>query len=499
MTVALDQLSQVRAPRSPRTTVLPDPTVLAPLARTRSGARSSRRPEGTWGRAYRWGIAGGDLLLTTTAVVAMLTTALDLRTAVLGGLVAGIGFALIVGLMHGYDTRRAASGPHEYGALLRASWVWASVLMVLLYVTAVPIAPASALLTTGAGIAAVFLARLVVRAIVRSQRRAGQWQRPTLLVGDPEDLRSLASRLREDSSYGFDVVGLCTSSPDVEAAHTPVLGDLSRSAQLISEHGVRVVIVAASCMSAMELRRFCWEIEPYGVELIVAPNIEEVAPVRVALRPISGTPLLTVAVGPSRAQRVLKGAMDRTLGLLLLVAAFPVLFASALLVRLSSPGPAFYRQIRYGQAGEQFTMIKLRTMYTDADRRRAELLEHSEGNEVMFKMRRDPRITPVGRVLRRFSIDELPQLWNVVRGDMSLVGPRPPLGEEVAGYDHDAHQRLRVRPGLTGLWQVSGRADLDWEQTVRLDLHYVDNWSVLMDMTILFRTFRAVFGGRGAY
>jgi len=138
-------------------------------------------------------------------------------------------------------------------------------------------------------------------------------------------------------------------------------------------------------------------------------------------------------------------------------------------------------------------------MYTDADKRRAELLDRSDGNEVLFKMRDDPRITPVGRWLRRFSIDELPQLWNVVRGNMSLVGPRPPLPQEVAEYDQDARQRLRAEPGLTGLWQVSGRSDLDWQQSIRLDLNYVDNRSLAMDAAILGRTFRAVFGGRGAY
>lgn len=499
ITVALDQLSPVRARRSPRGTVNPDPTVPESLVKTRTGARSSIRPEGTWGRAYRWGIAGGDLFLVAAVVAAALAASQRFDVVLAGGVAAGMAFTLLVGAMHGYDTRRAASGPHEYGVIVRAGWVWASLLVGALYFGAVQIQTRLVIITIVVSIGLVLLARSAQRAIVRSRRRRGQWQRRTLLIGDPDQLRHLAAQLQENSNYGFDVVGLCTAASAPGWLATPVLGDLARAADVIAEHRVRVVVVAANCMGAAELRRLCWQVEPYGVELIVAPNIEEVAPVRVALRPISGMPLLTVAIGPSRMQQVAKTAMDRSLGALLLLAALPVLTIAALSVRINSRGPAFYRQTRFGRDGSAFTMLKLRTMHVDADRRRAELLARSEGNDVMFKMRYDPRITSVGRVLRRFSVDELPQLWNVVRGDMSLVGPRPPLGEEVADYDYDAQQRLRVKPGLTGLWQVSGRSDLDWAQTVRLDLHYVDNWSVLMDMTILFRTFRAVFGGRGAY
>jgi exopolysaccharide biosynthesis polyprenyl glycosylphosphotransferase len=191
--------------------------------------------------------------------------------------------------------------------------------------------------------------------------------------------------------------------------------------------------------------------------------------------------------------------LDRVASTVLLLAASPIIAAAALAVRLTSSGPAFYRQTRVGVDGATFTMWKLRSMYVDADVRRRALAERDDGNGVLFKVREDPRVTPVGRVLRRYSLDELPQLFNVVRGDMSLVGPRPPLGEEVARYEDAAHRRLRVRPGLTGLWQVSGRSDLSWEESVRLDLRYVDNWSVAMDLMILWKTARAVVGGSGAY
>jgi lipopolysaccharide/colanic/teichoic acid biosynthesis glycosyltransferase len=177
----------------------------------------------------------------------------------------------------------------------------------------------------------------------------------------------------------------------------------------------------------------------------------------------------------------------------------PLLVTIAIAVKLSSPGPVFFRQTRIGAGGARFTMLKFRSMVADAERRRADLTHLNEGNDVLFKVRHDPRVTRVGAVLRRFSLDELPQLANVVRGDMSLVGPRPPLPDEVAIYTDDAVRRLRVRPGLTGLWQISGRSDLSWEESLRLDLRYVDNWSLALDVFILWRTWRAVARGAGAY
>ncbi|HVN11671.1 MAG TPA: sugar transferase, partial [Kineosporiaceae bacterium] len=190
---------------------------------------------------------------------------------------------------------------------------------------------------------------------------------------------------------------------------------------------------------------------------------------------------------------------DRVLAVAILLALSPALVAIALAVRLTSPGSVLFRQTRVGVDGREFTMLKFRSMVVDADRLLDQLREQSDGNGVLFKMKDDPRVTPVGRFLRKYSLDELPQLVNVVRGEMSLVGPRPPLPSEVAGYDGIAYRRLRLRPGLTGLWQVSGRSDLSWEDSLRLDLRYVDNWSMALDLQILVRTFRAVVHGAGAY
>jgi exopolysaccharide biosynthesis polyprenyl glycosylphosphotransferase len=215
--------------------------------------------------------------------------------------------------------------------------------------------------------------------------------------------------------------------------------------------------------------------------------------------PLDGVPMLRLEEPAFYGlQRLAKAVIDRVGALIILLLFAPVLIVAAVAVRCSR-GPVFYRQRRLGRNGEPFTMIKFRSMVPDADKRRTELVEHDTGAGPMFKVRQDPRITRVGRVLRRYSIDELPQLFNVLTGSMSLVGPRPPLPEEVSSYDEAARRRLLVRPGMTGLWQVSGRSNLSWGETVRLDLTYVENWSLLADALIVMRTVRAVVRGSGAY
>src|SRR5262249_6134345 len=244
-----------------------------------------------------------------------------------------------------------------------------------------------------------------------------------------------------------------------------------------------------------------WDLHDGGIELLVAPALAEVARERVEVRPVGGVPLLHVrAPVLSGPQRVLKGLMDRIAAGALLVAVSPVMMVVAVLIRTTSTGPALFRQRRVGRAGKDFSCLKFRTMTVDAEARRAELTHLNERQDgLLFKIRHDPRITRIGSVLRRYSIDELPQLINVVTGDMSLVGPRPPLPQEVAAYDNAVRRRLLVKPGLTGLWQVSGRSELSWAESVRLDLSYVDNWSPALDARILFRTAGAVVRGTGAY
>jgi exopolysaccharide biosynthesis polyprenyl glycosylphosphotransferase len=281
----------------------------------------------------------------------------------------------------------------------------------------------------------------------------------------------------------------------------PVVGDVDKIVQAVDTVGAHVVaVVSHPDLAGGSLRRLSWALEERGVELVVSPGIVEVAGPRLSIRPVAGLSLLHLERPTfGGARRVVKTVFDRVLATVLLVLVSPLVGALALAVRLTSPGPVFFRQERVGVDGRRFTMLKFRSMVVDAEQRRPALGELDQGNGPLFKIHSDPRVTRVGALLRRFSLDELPQLINVVRGDMSLVGPRPPLPEEVAAYDDVAVRRLRVRPGMTGLWQVSGRSDLSWEESLRLDLRYVDNWSMALDLSILWRTWRAVFRGAGAY
>ncbi len=323
----------------------------------------------------------------------------------------------------------------------------------------------------------------------------------TLVVGNAASVHHTIENLRSSTHHGYRVVGVCLPSLTDEPPQdgVPMLGALADIVQVAYDHSIETVIVAGSELTGDALRRLSWALGRAGAGLVVAPGLVEVLGPRVSVRPTVGLSLLEVETVPPRRRLLAKSILDRTLGTTLLVAVSPVIAVAALAVRLTSPGPVFFRQHRVGVDGRPFTMIKLRSMYLDAEQRRAALLAQSDRDGLMFKMRDDPRVTRVGRVLRRFSIDELPQLWNVARGDMSLVGPRPPLPEEVDGYQDQVFRRLHVRPGLTGLWQVSGRSDLSWDESVRLDLRYVDNWSVAMDLLILWKTGRAVLGSSGAY
>jgi exopolysaccharide biosynthesis polyprenyl glycosylphosphotransferase len=248
------------------------------------------------------------------------------------------------------------------------------------------------------------------------------------------------------------------------------------------------------------IRRLGWELENSNTELILVSRLTDVAGPRIHLRPISGLPMVHVDLPQySGFAHAVKRVFDVLVAGLLLLVLSPLIAAIAMGVRLTSPGPVLFRQERVGAHGGRFAMLKFRSMVTDAEARLAELHDLDEGNGVLFKMKHDPRVTPFGLVLRRYSLDELPQLWNVLVGDMSLVGPRPPLPSEVDRYEADVNRRLLTKPGITGLWQVSGRSDLSWDESVKIDLYYVENWSITGDLVILLKTARAVLASSGAY
>jgi len=355
---------------------------------------------------------------------------------------------------------------------------------------------------TGMALAA---SRYLLRRGLQAKRARALCMHPVLVAGSVEEVSDLIDRTRKHWHYGWVVTGVCVPGGGQgevdEIRGVPVRGELTDVAEVARRENHRVVAVAPDpYWSRQQIRQLAWSLEGTPIELVVAPALMEITGPRLQVSPAYGLTLLHVSQPRFTGGRwLLKAAIDRSAAFLALLVIFPVLLTIALVIKIESPGPVLFRQQRVGKAGDQFTMLKFRSMVVDAEARRADLDGANEGAGPLFKMRRDPRVTRVGTILRRYSMDELPQLINVLRGEMSLVGPRPPLPKEVEKYAFDARRRLLVKPGLTGLWQVSGRSDLSWEETVQLDLRYVENWSFAMDAAIIWKTASAVLGGRGAY
>ena len=448
----------------------------------------------------------GDALIAAVVTTACAVSRHHERAwALPAGLAAAAIWVLAVLFCRGYEARRLGDGPEEFQSLLRAAFGVIAALGIFAYAFQVLLPRRMVLIAVPLIAVLCVVNRHLIRKELHNRRYDGKAMRRTLIVGEPTAVREVVNDLEAVKHHGYDIVGACVPVPGPEIAENlvpVVLGGISEVPQVVVDNDIDSVIVVGAQLSGTPLRRLSWALEHTGADLVVAPGLVEVTGPNVTLRPSAGLSLLLVEPPSARMGRMLlKQIIDRSVGVVLLVMAAPVIAVSAFLVRVTSRGKAFFPQHRIGLDGNTFTMYKIRSMVQDAEAQRAalDLETQSDRDGLMFKMHADPRITKVGRVLRRFSLDELPQLWNVVKGDMSLVGPRPPLPSEYEAYHDAVHRRLRVRPGLTGLWQVSGRADLTWEESVRMDLRYVDNWSIALDLQILWKTARAVLQGSGAY
>jgi exopolysaccharide biosynthesis polyprenyl glycosylphosphotransferase len=347
--------------------------------------------------------------------------------------------------------------------------------------------------------------RYLQRSRVHRLRADGRFMQTAIIVGHRSGVTALHEQIDREAYHGYRVIGCClpaTSARQTVFDGLPVLGTLDEVVDVVRRYEVDTVAVLPSPeLDGPALRSLGWDLEKTRAELLLAPAVTEIAGPRVRIRPVCGLPLLHMERPELRGvRRLTKDTFDRTsaaAGVLLLL---PLLGVLAALVGLTSPGGVFYRQERVGRDGQSFEMLKFRSMVAGADRMVADLSAQTDGgNEVLFKIKGDPRVTRIGKVLRRYSLDELPQLINVLRGDMSLVGPRPPLPTEVERYGFDMQRRFLVKPGITGLWQVSGRSDLSWDDSVRIDVRYVENWSLAFDFMILWKTAGAVLRGSGAY
>ncbi|MBA2954534.1 exopolysaccharide biosynthesis polyprenyl glycosylphosphotransferase [Nocardioides sp. MAH-18] len=415
-----------------------------------------------------------------------------------------LGWLVAIALFGGYREDVFGVGTDEYKRVFNASLVTAGMLGIGCYLAKFQLSRGFFLLAFVVGIPLLLMGRLLLRSAIHRARRQGRLQYRVLIAGSPAHVDEVAAVLRREPWLGYHVAGALVPAAHLAeetASGIPIVGTTEHSTALVSTEDADVIFFAGGALSsASQLRTIVWELEKAEVQVVVAPSVTDVSGERIKVRPVGGLPLMHI--DPPRATdaaRWGKRLFDIVAAAFLIVAFTPLMAYAALRVRLHDGGPVFFNQVRTGRDGEHFGCLKFRTMVVDAEARLAELHAQIGFEAGLFKMKEDPRITPPGRWLRRFSLDELPQLFNVLRGDMSLVGPRPPLPREVAGYESDMMRRLRVRPGMTGLWQVSGRSDLSWSEAVRLDLYYVDNWSMLQDLSILGRTFGAVFGSRGAY
>ncbi|MGC0362814.1 exopolysaccharide biosynthesis polyprenyl glycosylphosphotransferase [Rhodococcus sp. 27YEA15] len=360
------------------------------------------------------------------------------------------------------------------------------------------------------GIGALLLARYLWRRDMRNKRASGKCRNSVLLVGGHASVVATTRSFVRESTAGYHVVGACiprraTSVEDqivVDGTHVPVLGNEFEVVEAMRLSNADTVIVTGTeDLGQVGIRKLMWDLEAEGVDMVISPVVADVSKARLMFRPVAGLPLIHIARPRYEgANRWAPAVFDMFFALLMLVLVSPVMVVAAVAVKATSKGSVFYKAERIGRGGKPFPMYKFRTMVDGADQQVADLMGDNEGaGGVLFKMREDPRITPIGKILRRFSIDELPQFFNVLRGEMSIVGPRPPLRREVEMYDDEVSRRLFVKPGITGLWQVSGRSDLSWEDSVRLDSSYVENWSVSQNITIIARTASAVVRSDGAY
>ncbi|WP_344779282.1 sugar transferase [Microbacterium kribbense] len=504
-------MDRVLAPpiAAPRLTLV----VPRPVVTPRATAALERRQK--WQRRYR-----RNLLLTDVAVV-LVVSGIAALVQMLG--VAGVDpleapvpylrvhiitmaiWLLLLALFQTRAQQIIGHGTVEYRRVLHASGLAFGLLAIGFVLIQSQGIRTQLMVGLPVGIPAILLARWGWRRWLVRQRQIGECIPRALVVGRRSDVEYVARSARVVGITGYRVVGVTLDGDTarmitVDGQSFRAVGTLNTVAHVAEQLGADTVIVASTPDDPEYLKQLSWQLEGAAAELVLSSPLMDVAGPRMSLRPVEGLPLVQVTIptfdGPRYA---IKRAMDITIGSLALVGIGLLTPFIALAIKLDSEGAVFFRQERVGRDGQTFEMVKFRSMGVDAEARKADLLASNEGAGPLFKMKDDPRITRVGAFLRKYSLDELPQFWNVIKGDMSLVGPRPPLPSEVTTYDGHVFRRLYIRPGITGLWQVSGRSDLSWEDSVRLDLRYVENWSVTGDLMLICRTAVAVVHPNGSY
>ncbi|MDN4612592.1 sugar transferase [Arthrobacter burdickii] len=466
-----------------------------------------------WRRRYQVSLLASDSVLIVGVLllavnVLTLHAGIETLTDVLGlGGTMAVGWLTMMSLFRTRDARLVGTGAGEYKKVIRASSATFAAAAVAVVLLDLEHFRGLLVLALPSGTLLLLSSRWLWRQWLVHQSRLGHYLSKVVVVGRPTDVRYVAAQLAKNSGAAYTVVGAVYEGRTNPAALqtgdrvVPVISGLRKIEDFVALTGADAVIVAGHLRKGSSyIRELGWRLEGSSTELVLASALTNVAGPRITMRPVEGLPLMHVELPHFTGGRhVLKRAMDIVLSATALVVLAPLFLVLSVAIRLDSPGPAFFVQERAGKDSAVFRMVKFRSMVTTAEDELELLKEQNEGSGVLFKMRDDPRVTRIGRIIRKYSLDELPQFWNVLRGDMSLVGPRPPLVSEVSGYEEHTHRRLLIKPGLTGLWQVSGRSDLDWEESIRLDLYYVENWSVAGDLIIMWRTFKVMLQPVGAY
>lgn len=475
------------------------------VARDRHDRRADRRASGWAGNYLRkaalvdFGCAIAGVLVAAQLRFGSNVT----RTYVALSLAVPVLWLAAVWLAGGYDVRFIGTGSEEFRKVLNAGVGLIAAVAIFSYAINIELSRAYLLIALPTTTVFDVISRYALRKRLHKQRGSGRCLLSVVAVGHELAVADLVIELGRDRYHGLTVVGACVARPSGcnEVAGVPVYGGLDDVTTAVKAFGAdTVAVLACPEMDGIRLRSLAWELEKTGTDLCVSPALLDVAGPRTTIRPTAGLTLLHVdhprLVG---FRLVMKDLFDRTAAAAALIILAPVMTVLAMTIWLQDRGPALFVQTRVGKDGQPFRIYKFRTMVVDAEQRKAELLANNENDGILFKLRKDPRITVLGAHLRRFSMDELPQLFNVLLGNMSLVGPRPAVPDEVARYADHVRRRLIVKPGLTGLWQVNGRSDLSWDESVRLDLRYVENWSFALDLQIIWKTISAIVHRSGAY
>lgn len=471
----------------------------------------------TWERRYRRTLR----LVDTTIVLAACALASAISLAVRApGLLAedpavlvrvplgtAVLWLVMLSLLSTRESSIIGSGTTEYKRLAHAT-LFSFGILAILYVLfdweGIRIQLFSAL---PGGVLALIIGRWLLRRWLVRQREVGRCTARTLIVGSRDDVEYAIHALGPGSRLGYEVVGAVLTDGDGEDGVTvggrriqAVHGHNLAARTAAAVHADTIIIASLAAGDPGYIKRLAWELEGTAADLVLCSRVADVAGPRMSLRPVEGLPLIHVRIPTfDGGSYLIKRAMDVIVSTIALALFAPIAAIIAIAIKLDDGGPVLFVQERVGRDGRTFRMKKFRSMSVGAEKLLAELAAENEGSGPLFKLKEDPRVTRVGAFLRRYSLDELPQFWNSLVGDMSVVGPRPPLPSEVDTYDGTVSRRLYIKPGITGPWQVGGRSDLTWEESVRIDLRYVENWSVMTDLQLIWRTARAMVKPDGAY